>query len=175
MLEGLEDKATQAGFARMVGTSRQTINKRFSDGEFVDGETYQQWLTVYIEKLREEAAGRSDKELTAIRARKELAQARREELELSKEYKLVVVVDDLEPSLVSLMKEIQSAVMEAGNKSLQTVEAKHSIKIDDELILRPLRAALRNIAGSADQLVATNTGMPNASVSTAIAAGGGVD
>jgi len=172
MIKGLDDKATQAGFARLVGTSRQSISKRFSEGEFVEGETYQQWLTVYIERLRDEAAGRSDKELAAIRARKELAQARREELELSKEYKLVVEAIDLEPALVSLVKDIQSLVMEAGNKSLQAIESKHSIRLDDELILGHLRAALGNIAGGADQLIATNTESPCASVSAAITSNG---
>src|SRR5690606_12730409 len=129
----------------------------------------------YIRKLREAAAGRNDDQLSAVRARRELADARLKELELAEKYKQIVSVDYLEPLLIGLMKQIQSAVLEAGNKSLQLLETNHSIEVDDDVILGNLRAALGTVAGGADQLVATVTGHPCASVSEAANGTGAVD
>ena len=131
--------------------------------------------TVYIRKLREEAAGRGDNSAVDVRKRKELAQARREELELSKELRLVINTNDLEPVLISLIKEIQSVTMEAGNKILQSIEADHDIQLHDDIVLGPLRSALGNIAGGGDKLISTFRQVPCASVSTAVVADGGVD
>lgn len=117
----------------------------------------------YIRKLRDEAAGRGDKGLAAIRERKERAQAMREEFELSKDYKLIVPTEFVGPDLISLIKEIQTQVMEAGNITLQSIESEHSVQINDDLVFEPLRTALGNIAGRASQLVASITGRPIAS------------
>jgi hypothetical protein len=129
----------------------------------------------YIRKLREAAAGRSDEQLGVNRARRELADAMLKELELAEKYKLIINVDGVEPMLISLMKEIQSVVIEAGNKALQAIETTHELKVDDDLVLGPLYAALGNLAASGDQLVATVSGQPCASVSTATQAGRAVD
>lgn len=129
----------------------------------------------YIRKLRESAAGRNEQELSAIRARKELAQARREELELAKEYRLITPVDNIRPALISFIKECLTQITQAGKKSAQNINAQYQVNVSDDLLLQPLRAALGNIAGSADQLVANVEGMPCRAVSAAIAADSGVD
>lgn len=129
----------------------------------------------YIRKLREAAAGRSDDQLAHARTRRELADARLKELDLAEKYKQIVSVEHLEPLLISLMKQIQSAVLEAGNKSLQMLETKYSIEVDDDDLLGILRSALGAVASGADQLVATVTGQPCASVSSAANGAGTVD
>ena len=129
----------------------------------------------YISKLREEAAGRSEKGLTAVRERETMASARLKELELAERLKLIVTIPDIEPLLIRLVKDIQSQVIAASNRAVQAVEAEHGITINDDIILSPIRAALGNIAGSADQFNANITGKPSASVSAATPADSGVD
>lgn len=121
----------------------------------------------YIRHLRDKAAGRNDEQLAQVRTRRELAEARLKEIELAELYKIIIRTDDVEPMLIALFKQIQSSINEAGNKALQAIENKHEIKVDDDLVLGHLRAALRNIAAGGDQLVATLSGKPCASVSAA--------
>lgn len=129
----------------------------------------------YIRKLRETAAGRGDDKLSDARIRRELADARLKELQFAKENKMIINVDDIEPAIISLFKEILSAVMEAGNKSLQSIENEHNLKLDDNLVLGHLRTALGNIAAGGDKLIANITGLPCASVSKAARPAGNVD
>ena len=175
MFSCLDKQATQTGFAKLTGVTKQAISQRCSAGQFPAGGTYASWLQIYIESLRSEAAGRSEKELGAIRGRKELAQARREEFELAKEMRMVVLIDDVAPGVTGILKEIQSRVIQAGKRSMQNIQVEHQIKIHDDVVLEPLRAALRDVAGSADQLVATLEGKPSRAVSAAFTADGGVD
>lgn len=175
MFDCLDKKATQAGFARLVGVSKQAISARVSDGQMIDGGTYAEWLTSYLEGLRQEAAGRSEKQLGEIRGRKELAQAMREEYALAQEMGLVILAPDVEPALIGILKEVQSQVLQAGKKGLQSVQAEHAIQIDDSLILNPLRDALANVGSSGDQLVAALTEKPCGAVSKAINSDGAMD
>jgi len=175
MFSCLDEKATQAGFAQLVGVTKQAIGSRYSQGQFPADGTYGAWLKIYIESLRSEAAGRSEKELASIRGRKELAQAMREEFELAKEMRMVVLIDDVAPGLSGILKEVQSNVIQAAKRSMHAIQSEHKIKLHDDVILEPLRAALRDVAGSADQLVATLENQPSRAVSAAFAADSGVD
>ena len=129
----------------------------------------------YIRRLRDSAAGRSDDSLAQIRARKELAQAQREELELAKEYRLIAPVYELRPAIVGFMRECLTQITQAGKKAVQNINAQHQVNVSDDLVLGPLRTALGNLGASGDQLVATVEGMPCGAVSAAIAADSGVD
>jgi hypothetical protein len=136
------------------------------------------WLQIlkgYIRKLRDEAAGRSEKELAAIRGRKELAQAMREELAFASDLKMVILKDDIRPGLIGILKEIQTSVLQTARRSAQAIQSEHKIKLHDGILLEPLRTALRDIGTSADQLVATIEGKPSGAVSSAIAADQGLD
>lgn len=171
----LDVEATQSGFARLVGAQQPTINQRIKDGKLPATGTYRQWLTIYIDGLRDEASGRIDVSAQDVRKRKELAQAMREELELSKEYKLIVPVDAVASDLAEVMKTIRSQILEAGNIAIQAIESEHAINIDDDIVLAPLRSALGNIAGGAGQLVSRITGRPSAAVPAADYTDGAVD
>tara|TARA_B110000503_G_scaffold4956_1_gene6592 strand:- start:1128 stop:1847 length:720 start_codon:yes stop_codon:yes gene_type:complete len=129
----------------------------------------------YISKLREEAAGRSEKGLAVVRERETLASAQLKELDLAERLKLIINVPDLEPLLIHLIKDVQAQIIAAGNRAVQAVEASQGITVDDELILNPIRAALGNVASSADQFNARLTGKPCASISAAADADRAVD
>jgi hypothetical protein len=158
-----------------VGTSTQAVNTRSKEGLFDGCATYREWLTVYIEKLRAESAGRSDKDLAEIRARKELAQARREELELAKEMRLVVLSEEVAPGIAGILNEVQLQIIQAAKRGLNDIKSEHQIKIDDDAFLGHIRAALRSVGGSGDQLIATISGKPERAVTTAIDTDSGVD
>ena len=55
----LDKRATQSGFARLVGVSQASIWKHVGRSLHMGG-TYRTWLLAYCEHLRFEAAGRSD-------------------------------------------------------------------------------------------------------------------
>lgn len=55
----LDQRATQSGFARLVGVSQPSIHYHVGRALHM-GETYRTWLLAYCEHLRYEAAGRSD-------------------------------------------------------------------------------------------------------------------
>lgn len=108
-------------------------------------------IIAYIRKLREEAAGRSDKELAAVRARETMASAQLKELDLAEKIGRVVYVDDIAPAMAQLVAGFQSQIMNAGNKILQSLESIGDIEINDEIVNDPLRSALGHIASSAAQ------------------------
>lgn len=175
MFDCLEKKATQTGFAKLVGTTKQAVSDRFNGGQLPPDGTYAEWLAAYLSRLREEAAGRSDKDLASARARETLASAQLKEIELSEKLSLVVMVSDLAPALVVLMKDTRSSMMEAGNKILQSIESETGTPFPDEFVLNPIRSALSSAAGGADQLVSSIAGKPGTPVSSTLTAPDGVD
>lgn len=54
----LDEKASQTGFAALIGTSQQTISKQIKKGHLSEGGTYGEWLHQYYEHLSTQAAGR---------------------------------------------------------------------------------------------------------------------
>lgn len=54
----LEQSISQAEFAQMIGVSEARISQLVSDGVLNRGETAQEWLIAYCERLRDQAAGR---------------------------------------------------------------------------------------------------------------------
>lgn len=129
----------------------------------------------YIRKLRDAASGRNEQDLATVRTRKELAQAQREELELAKEYRMILPVSEVRPAITGFMKEVLTQVTQAGKKAVQNVNAQYQVNVRDDIVLSPLRAALGNLAGSGDQLVSAMEGVPGRAVSAAFAADGGMD
>lgn len=54
----LEQPIAQAEFAQMIGVSEARVSQLVSDGVLVRGDTAQEWLIAYCERLRDQAAGR---------------------------------------------------------------------------------------------------------------------
>lgn len=76
---------TQAQFAALVGVSEAKVSQLVADGVIVRGDTGQQWLHAYCERLREVAAGRQSEEvggLDLVQERAALARAQREGVQI---------------------------------------------------------------------------------------------
>ena len=54
----LEQQISQAEFAQMIGVSEARASQLVSEGVIVRGDTAQEWLIAYVERLRDQAAGR---------------------------------------------------------------------------------------------------------------------
>ena len=76
----LDQTISQAEFAEMVGVSEARISQLVSEGVITRGETAQQWLVAYCERLRDQAAGRAGSEvggLDLVQERAALARSQR--------------------------------------------------------------------------------------------------
>ncbi|SEQ48875.1 hypothetical protein SAMN03080615_01654 [Amphritea atlantica] len=54
----LDEKASQTGFANLVGVSQQAISSQVKKENLSENGTYQEWLHQYCDQLRQQAAGR---------------------------------------------------------------------------------------------------------------------
>ena len=54
----LQQPIAQAEFAELVGVSEARVSQLISEGVIVRGDTAQEWLVAYCERLRDQAAGR---------------------------------------------------------------------------------------------------------------------
>jgi phage terminase Nu1 subunit (DNA packaging protein) len=54
----LEQPCSQAAFAELVGVSEAAVSQLHTAGVLVEGEPLRAWLLAYIDRLREQAAGR---------------------------------------------------------------------------------------------------------------------
>lgn len=58
VLPMLDQPVSQAEFAAMIGVSEARASQLVSEGVIVRGDTAQEWLVAYCERLRDQAAGR---------------------------------------------------------------------------------------------------------------------
>lgn len=75
----LEQQISQAEFAQMVGVSEARVSQLVADGVIVRGETAQEWLVAYCERLRDQAAGRAGSEVGGLDLVQERAALAREQ------------------------------------------------------------------------------------------------
>lgn len=151
----LGEAASQAGFARLVGTSRQAINKHVERGILKDGQTYLEWLSVYCERLRAEASGRGGDQqatLTAVRieeTQENIAEKRQRRLVASGE-----LVDRATTHnwIVESASSIQGFVMGAGETITESITEKYKIELEEDDVTGPLRSALGHIGKSGQEL-----------------------
>ncbi|MDC0003794.1 protein phosphatase CheZ [Porticoccaceae bacterium] len=171
-----KDKFSQAELAEHLDISERRLRDLLREfGLDHKADSADSIRLAYISKLREEAAGRSEKGLAAVRERETMASAQLKELDLAERLKLIINIPDIEPLLIHLMKDMQAQIIAAGNRAVQAIEAEHGITLNDELILKPIRSALGNVAGSADQFNSRLTGKPRASIAAATDGDSGVD
>jgi phage terminase Nu1 subunit (DNA packaging protein) len=77
----LDQQIAQAEFAQMIGVSEARVSQLVSEGVIVRGDTAQEWLAAYCERLRDQAAGRMGNEaggLDLVQERAALAREQRE-------------------------------------------------------------------------------------------------
>lgn len=140
----LSDVATQAGFARLVGTSRQAISNHCAKGVLPDGGTYRDWISAFFEHMREQAAGRGGDSdtLTAVRieeTQENIYEKRQRRLLAAGELLDRAVVEQW---VVSAAGNIQTFVMEAGENILESLSEKYGVEVDAEDVIGPIRTAL---------------------------------
>ena len=75
----LEQQISQAEFAAMVGLSEARVSQLVGDGVIVRGDTAQEWLVAYCERLRDQAAGRAGSETGGLDLVQERAALAREQ------------------------------------------------------------------------------------------------
>ena len=152
----LTDEATQSGFARLVGVSRQAINKLCEKGDFPEGGDYHTWLTIYVDRLRENAAGRggdSQATLTQMRimeAQENVAEKRQRRLAAAGE---LMDRETVFSWVTESGANIQGFMLDAGETIFESVSEKYSIELEADDVFGPIRTALRH-AGEAGQELA---------------------
>ncbi len=153
-----DSKASQTGFAVMVGVSQQAISKLQAKGVLPENGTYGDWHIAYLDRLRSEASGREqDQRLSDVRIRETEMSANLKELEYLKQLGKIIFVDDLSPLLTAFFSSVQFNVMAAQERIIEAIESKHSITVDDDDINKPLRAALESVASGSREFVARIT------------------
>lgn len=154
----LHEKATQVGFAKLVGTSQPSIADRVKSGVLAKDGTVAEWLYSYCSHLRTEAAGRSGK------AQEQLTQARIEEsrenaLEKKQRRLLaagsLVEVADIQQLVLELPIAVRTQMLQAAEKIHEEIQAKYSITLEDADVYQPIRSALRHVANSAKNICTT--------------------
>jgi phage terminase Nu1 subunit (DNA packaging protein) len=129
---------TQETFAALVGISQQRVGQMVAEGVLSSKGTAGQWLLAYVERLREQAAGR-DRELTLERAA--LARSQR----VGQEIKNAVAQKEYAP--VGLLADVLAAASAAvvdrfdalsGDLSLQCPQLDEEAR---EVVLRIIASA----------------------------------
>lgn len=151
----LTDKATQVGFAGLVGVSRQAIQKRCEKGDLKKGLSYAEWLKVYCELLREEAAGRGGEaagELTTARIEESREKTLAMKYDRLEREGALLIAEDVSRILSEVFGTVRSQVSNAESKVLEGLRSQHQLDVDDEFIRAPFRLALESAAKRAAEL-----------------------
>lgn len=145
----LNQEAKQTEFAELVGASQPSISKYFRAGILKKGENYQTWLINYCEKLRTEAAGRelsaSRQTLEQVKTREALANAQLKELDLYREHKLVLDVEQVKDAMEQWIAVARSEYENSIEKILTEIEDKYDVSIDRESITGNIESTCRTI------------------------------
>jgi phage terminase Nu1 subunit (DNA packaging protein) len=148
-------KATQSGFAELVGTSKQAVQKHAAKIGLKKGGTYADWLRIYCEHLRTEAAGRGGESMNDLTKQRILESEQKTlAMMLDNQEKLgaLVSVEDVSTVFDEFSGSVPTAINSAAESILAAIESKYSIQLDDELVHGPIRAAADRVAGTARKL-----------------------
>ena len=151
----LDAKATQSGFADLVGVSKQAIQKHAKKIGLRAGLSYREWLKVYCAHIREEAAGRGgDKhgELTLQRIEESRQKTLSMQLDNMKELKQLCMTEDVAVAFRKFGSKISSSFDNVGAKIIESIDSKYDITVDEQLVYEPLNAARDSIANTAKEL-----------------------
>lgn len=155
MSVNLSATATQSGFAELVGTSKQAVQKHAAKIGLKKGGTYADWLRIYCEHLRTEAAGRGGESMQDL-TRQRILESEQKTLAmmLDNQEKLgaLVSVEDVSAVFDEFSGSVPTAINSAGESIQAAIESKHSITLDDEIVHGPLRATADRIAVAARKL-----------------------
>jgi phage terminase Nu1 subunit (DNA packaging protein) len=151
----LDDRATQAGLAELIGISKQAVQKHAKKLAFKRGGTYREWLQVYCDHLRKEAAGRAGEDqenLTKQRIKESEQKTLGMQIDNLERVGQLVPADLVRQVFNEFFNGVPPLILGAQDKILDAIESKYSIDLDDELVARALRSAADGVAGLARQL-----------------------
>ena len=151
----LDAPASHASLGKLVGVSKQAIQKRAADIGLEVGAPLRTWLLQYSDHLQTMPAGRAgdnDGRLTSIRI--EEAQEKTLSLKISnnKELKSLVLSSDVVEAFSDLGRTFCSSIEELENKIVDAVTSKYEIDLDDEIVAGPIRSAAARCANTAEEL-----------------------
>lgn len=149
----LDSQATQTEFAELVGASQQAIGKHVASGVLEKGATYRAWLLAYCERMRTEAAGRTQSE---ARERRDLAQAVESEVnaqmkmrQLYKEDGLILDLDSVRQVMAEWATIGKNEFTGAVDKIITAIESEHGITVDRDSVQYDVNVALNAIGNYA--------------------------
>lgn len=151
----LNEKGTQGKLAAVVGVSPQAISKMAKRVNFPRGGTVGQWVQIYCDALRSQAArtgGESNASLADQRARESEQKTLSLQIENQRKLGELAPVDEMLSVFMEFSTAIPSVLQNASEHVIHGIEAKHGITVDDELVAGPLRAAQGSLADTARQL-----------------------
>ncbi|VUD48477.1 hypothetical protein TDB9533_01241 [Thalassocella blandensis] len=151
----LDKIATHAALGRLVGVSKQAIQKKADEIGLTPGATLREWLLVYCEHQRNVASGRGgDSQSNLTEQRYKESQQKTMQLQLANMQALghlCLTVDVIDCFRV-MGQGIPRNLTNAGDRIIEAINSQYDIKLDDELILKPLRIAADRIAADAKEL-----------------------
>jgi|GEM_PF-1337747 len=144
----LEEKASQTGFAGLVGVSQQAISARCRSGELPVGGTYGEWLDIYLTRLRDEASGRGgddEAELRKARTEDMQAAAALKRLQFNEKAGELVVKAEAHALLAGWATFSSREFAGAFDRFIADLESRFSIDVPDELREKHAASAIRRV------------------------------
>ena len=132
----LDVEASQTGFAGLVGTSQQAISARVRDGELPRGGTYAEWLVIYIERLRTEAAGRGggdEAELRRARTEDTQAAAALKRLQFAEKSQFLIVKGEAYALLAKWAQFAGREYAAAVDRMIADIEGQLEVSVPSEI------------------------------------------
>ena len=117
MTDVLNTQATQSSFARLVGVSKQAIQKNAQRLGLPQHGTHGEWLLIYCESLRQEAAGRGGQDQNNL-TKQRISESEQKTLALAlangKELGRLVVAEDIAGAIGELATSMSVNILRQG-------------------------------------------------------------
>lgn len=153
MAKLLEVKISQAQFADLVGISEARVSQLIAEGTLPRGATARTWLGAYLDRLREQAAGRAEApEITTERARLLAAQAAREQLRLGEDRNDLIRVDAVVEAMSHAYTTVRDAILNIPARMAAPLAAEPDPARIHDLLDEELRTTLTELAQAPSRL-----------------------
>jgi phage terminase Nu1 subunit (DNA packaging protein) len=157
MAKLLEVKISQAQFADLVGISEARVSQLIAEGTLSRGATARTWLDAYLDRLREQAAGRAEApEITTERARLLAAQAAREQLRLGEDRGELIRVDAVRTVMSHSYVAVRDAILNIPARMAAPLAAESDPAEIQNLLHVELHDALTELASAPLRLGGTD-------------------
>lgn len=151
----LDEVASHAQMGKLVGVSKQAIQKKAKEIGLDNGLPLREWLFRYSEYQRSIASGRagdSDKQLTTQRIEESKQKTLALTLDNMERVGLLVPAEDAGAAIDEVVNIVTSKHDDLGNKIIESISSRYKIELDDECVFEPIGSALASIAKNAREL-----------------------